>query len=133
MKAVAKICCLLLTASAIRMLPDERIAIPTEKEIAELEAARAEAAKVKKNPQQNLIDQIRSDMDQINQDLSFGVSFSQNQRNKNASNLCTKIANSIIDYTNKLIKAVDTQPDEAITEQIAHNIGVLIFYDVQLE
>ena len=55
-------------------------------------------------------------MDQINQDLSFGVSFSQNKRNEAAQKLCTKIANSIIDYTNKLIKAVDVKPDDIWNE-----------------
>ena len=117
----------------ITTLPDTRPTTPTEKEIAEHEKARREAAKVSKNPQQPLIESITSDMQAINNDLSFGVSFSQKPRNEHAKKLCAKIANSIIDYTNKLIKAIDKSPDEAMTEQIAHNIGVFIFHDVQLE
>ena len=69
-------------------------------------------------------------MKQINDDMSFGVSFSQKARNDHAKKLCTKISNAIIEYTNKLLKAIDKTPDDAMTEQIAHNIGVFVFHDV---
>ena len=55
------------------------------------EAARAEAAKVKKNPQSALLASIRADLEQINKDLSFGVSFSQGKRNDHAKELVTKV------------------------------------------
>jgi len=76
---------------------------------------------------------IKDDLEAINNDMSFGVSFSQKARNDHAKALCSKIASGIIDYETKLIKAIESKPDEAMTEQIAHNIGVLVFYDVQLE
>ena len=39
------------SALKVKMLPDVRPHTPTEKEISDLEKARSEAAKVKKNPQ----------------------------------------------------------------------------------
>lgn len=117
----------------VQTLPDVRADTVTEKDIAAHEAARAEAAKVKKNPQAALLQSIRADLEQINYDLSFGVSFSQNSRNNRARALCTKISNAIKDYANKLITTVDKSPNDALTEQNAHNIASLIFYDVQLE
>jgi hypothetical protein len=32
-----------------------------------------------------------------------------------------------------LISTVEVAPDEALTEQNAHNLAAMIFYDVQLE
>lgn len=117
----------------VQTLPDVRADTVTEADIAAHEKARAEAAKVKKNPQAGLLQSIRTDLESINYDLSFGVSFSQNPRNNRARALCTKIANAIKDYSSKLITTVDKAPDDALTEQNAHNIASLIFYDVQLE
>jgi hypothetical protein len=117
----------------VQTLPDVRADTVTEKDIAAHEAARAEAAKVKKNPQAALLQSIRADLEEINYDISFGVSFSQNNRNNRARALCTKIANAIKDYASKLITAVDKAPNDALTEQNAHNIASMIFYDVQLE
>ena len=65
--------------------------------------------------------------------MSFGVSYSQNKRNDHGQALCTKVANAIVTYTNKLIEVINKQSDESLTEQNAHNIAVLIFQDVQLE
>lgn len=117
----------------VQTLPDARADTVTEKDIAAHEAARAEAAKVKKNPQASLLQSIRTDLESINYDISFGVSFSQNTRNNRAKALATKISNAIKDYANKLIGTVDKSPNEALTEQNAHNIASMIFYDVQLE
>jgi hypothetical protein len=117
----------------IQTLPDQRADTVTEKDIAAHETARADAAKVKKNPQASLLQSIKTDLESINYDLSFGVSFSQNTRNNRAKSLTVKIANAIKDYSNKLISTVDKSPDEALTEQNAHNIASMIFYDVQLE
>jgi len=72
-----------------------RPATPTEADIAAHEAARAEAAKVKKNPQQTLLASMKTDLEQINKDMSFGVSFSQTKRNDHARELCTKVSNAI--------------------------------------
>ena len=47
--------------------------------------------------------------------------------------LVTKVSNAIIDYTNKLIGVTNSQPNESLTEQNAHNIAAMIFYDVQVE
>ena len=117
----------------VQTLPDVRADTVTEKDIAAHEAARAEAAKVKKNPQAALLQSIKADLEEINYDTSFGVSFSQNARNNRARALCTKIANAIKDYATKLITVVDQAPNDALTEQNAHNIASMIFYDVQLE
>merc|ERR1712064_59433 len=69
----------------------------------------------------------------INTDMSFGVSYSQTKRNDTARDLCSKVATSILDYSNKLIGKVESGPNETLTEQNAHNIAAIIFYDVQLQ
>ena len=56
---------------------------------------------------------IKTDLEQINKDLSFGVSFSQGTRNDHGRDLCTKIGNSIVNYTNKLIDLIDKKPGKA--------------------
>ena len=38
-----------------------------------------------------------------------------------------------MDYSNKLISKVESGPNETLTEQNAHNIAAIIFYDVQLQ
>jgi len=65
--------------------------------------------------------------------MSFGISFSQSVRNTHAQELCVKVGNAIMDYSKKLIETVDKSPNESLTEQNAHNIASMIFYDVQLE
>ena len=66
---------------------------------------------------------IKTDLEQINKDLSFGVSFSQGTRNDHGRDLCIKIGNSIVNYTNKLIDLIDKKPDEALTEMNEHTIS----------
>ena len=117
----------------VQTLPDVRADTVTEKDIEAHEKARSDAAKVKKNPQAGLLQSIRTDLETINYDLSFGVSFSQNTRNNRAKAAATKISNAIKEYAKKLIDTVNKSPDDALTEQNAHNIASLIFYDVQLE
>lgn len=117
----------------VQTLPDVRADTVTEADIVAHEKARSDAAKVKKNPQAGLLQSIRTDLESINYDLSFGVSFSQNTRNNRAKALTTKISNAIKEYAKKLIDTVNKSPDDALTEQNAHNIASLIFYDVQLE
>ena len=116
----------------IATLPDVRADTVADADIEAHESARAEAAKVKKNPQQALLNSIRADLEQINKDLSFGVSFSQGARNEHAKELCTKAGSAILDYANKLIAKVESASDETLTEQNAHNIAAMIFYDVQV-
>jgi hypothetical protein len=43
------------------------------------------------------------------------------------------VATAILDYSNKLISKVESGPNETLTEQNAHNIAQVIFYDVQLQ
>merc|ERR1711939_391333 len=86
-------------AVKISTLPDVRPDTVTEEDIAAHEAARNEAAKVKKNPQAALLASIKTDLEQINKDMSFGVSFSQTKRNDHARELCQKVATAIMDYT----------------------------------
>jgi len=117
----------------IQTLPDARADSVTEADIAAHETARAEAAKVKKNPQSSLLHTIKTDLETISNDTSFGVSYSQSARNTHAKELCVKISNAIQDYSKKLISTVDKSPNDALTEQNAHNIASMIFYDVQLE
>ena len=127
----------LLFASAeaihIQTLPDVRDDTVADADIAAHEAARKEAALVKKNPQTALLDSIRADLEQINKDLSFGVSFSQSARNDHARELVTKASNAILGYANALIAKVNSASDETLTEQNAHNIAAMIFYDVQVQ
>ncbi len=117
----------------VSTLPDVRADTVADADIAAHETAREEAAKVKKNPQQTLLNSIRTDLEQINKDLSFGVSFSQGARNEHAKELVTKAGASILDYANKLIAKVESASDETLTEQNAHNIAAMIFYDVQVQ
>ena len=114
-------------------LPDVRDETVADADIAAHEAARAEAAKVKKNPQFSLLTTVKADLEQINTDLSFGISFSQTRRNDHARELCTKVATAIKDYSGALLTQVETGPNETLTEQNAHNIASMIFYDVQLQ
>ena len=117
----------------VSTLPDVRPDTVADSDIAAHEAARAEAAKVKKNPQAALLASIKADLEAVNTNMSFGVSYSQTKRNDSARDLCTKVGTSILDYANKLIGKVEAGPNETLTEQNAHNIAAIIFYDVQLQ
>ena len=117
----------------VSTLPDVRADTVADTDIAAHEAARAEAAKVKKNPQAALLASIKADLEAINTDMSFGVSYSQTKRNDTGRDLCNKVATAILDYSNKLIGKVESGPNETLTEQNAHNIAAIIFYDVQLQ
>ena len=117
----------------VSTLPDVRADTVADADIAAHEAARAEAAKVKKNPQAALLASIKADLEAVNTDMSFGVSYSQTKRNDTARDLCTKGGASILDYATKLIAKVESGPNETLTEQNAHNIAAIIFYDVQLQ
>merc|ERR1712139_615411 len=102
----------------VSTLPDVRADTVSDEDIAAHEAARAEAAKALKNPQNTVLATIKTDLDQISKDLSFGVSYSQSTRNDHARTLCT---------------TVEAGPNETMTEQNAHNIAAMIFYDVQVQ
>ena len=60
----------------VSTLPDVRSDTVSDADIAAHEAARAEAAKVKKNPQAALLASIKADLEAINTNMSFGVSYS---------------------------------------------------------
>merc|ERR1712194_418517 len=117
----------------VSTLPDVRADTVSDTDIAAHEAARQEAAKVKKTPQAALLASIKADLEAINNDMSFGVSYSQTKRNDTGRDLCSKVATAILDYSSKLITKVETGPNETLTEQNAHNIAAIIFYDVQLQ
>ena len=117
----------------VSTLPDVRADTVSDEDIAAHEAARAEAAKVLKNPQNAVLATIKTDLDQISKDLSFGVSYSQSTRNDHARTLCTKVATAITDYATNLLATVEAGPNETMTEQNAHNIAAMIFYDVQVQ
>merc|ERR1711907_322960 len=117
----------------VSTLPDVRADTVSDEDIAAHEAARAEAAKVLKNPQNTVLATIKTDLDQISKDLSFGVSYSQSTRNDHARTLCTKVATAITDYATNLLTTVEAGPNETMTEQNAHNIAAMIFYDVQVQ
>jgi len=105
----------------------------SDADIAAHEAARSEAARVKKNPQAALLASIKADLEAINTNMSFGVSYSQTKRNDTARDLCTKVGASVLGYATNLIAKVESGPNETLTEQNAHNIAAVIFYDVQLQ
>ena len=117
----------------VSTLPDVRADTVSDADIAAHEAARQEAAKVKKNPQAALLASIKADLEAVNTNMSFGVSYSQTKRNDTARDLCTKVGSAILDYATKLIAKVEGGPNETLTEQNAHNIAAVIFYDVQLQ
>merc|ERR1712083_203380 len=100
----------------VSTLPDVRADTVSDTDIAAHEAARAEAAKVKKNPQAALLASMKADLEAINTNMSFGVSYSQTKRNDNARELCTKAATAIEDYATKLISKVESSPNETLTE-----------------
>jgi hypothetical protein len=75
---------------------------------------------------------MKTDLDQISKDLSFGISFSQTKRNDHARELCTKVATSVMDYSSNLLTTTEAGPEETLTEQNAANLASVIFYDVQL-
>ena len=70
---------LFASADALRLdtLPDERADKVADADIAAHEAAREEAAKVKKNPQASLLQAVKADLEIIDKDLQNGVSFAQ--------------------------------------------------------
>lgn len=117
----------------VSTLPDVRADTVSDEDIAAHEAARAEAAKVLKNPQASVLATIKTNLDQISKDLSFGVSYSQSTRNDHARALCTTVATAITAYATNLLSTVEAGPNETMTEQNAHNIAAMIFYDVQLQ
>merc|ERR1712115_350696 len=96
----------------VATLPDVRADTVADADIAAHEAARAEAAKVKKNPQAALLASIKADLEAVNTNMSFGVSYSQTKRNDNARDLCSKVGASILDYATKLISKVEGGPNE---------------------
>ena len=70
---------LFASSDALRLdtLPDERADKVADADIAAHEAAREEAAKVKKNPQASLLQAVKADLEIIDKDLQNGVSFAQ--------------------------------------------------------
>ena len=117
----------------VSTLPDVRDDTVADADIAAHEAARAEAAKVKKNPQNDMFETVRKNLDQINKDMSFGISYSQTSRNEHARGLCADTAALLLAYANAIIAKTESGPNESLTEQNAHNIARAIFYDVQLQ
>jgi len=118
--------------SLVQTLPDEREPVVSEADIAAKEASRAKMAEVKKNPQASLLASVKKDLDEIDKNVSFGVSFSQGPRNDKARQLCVQIGDRIKEYATKMVTKIEASPVEAITEQNASNIATLIFDDVQL-
>jgi hypothetical protein len=117
----------------VATLPDVRADTVSDEDIAAHEAARGEAAKIKKNPQAELLATVKADLDQISKDLSFGVSYSQEKRNDHARTLCTKVATAILGYADGITAQVEASTNESMTEMNAHNISAFIFYDVQVQ
>ena len=117
----------------IQTLPDERAETISDEDIAAHEEARAEAAKVAVNPANEFFASVRANLDQINKDMSFGISYSQRTRNEAARDLCTTTADLIKTYADRMIEKTEAGPNETLTEQNAHNIAATIFFDVQLQ
>ena len=117
----------------LQTLPDERAETISDEDIAAHESARAEAAKVAVNPANEFFASVRENLDQINKDMSFGISYSQRTRNEAARDLCTTTADLIKTYADRMIQKTESGPNETLTEQNAHNIAATIFFDVQLQ
>merc|ERR1719454_315948 len=117
----------------IQTLPDERAETVSDEEIADHESAREEAAKVAVNPANEFFASVRANLDQINKDMSFGISYSQRTRNEHARDLATSTSTLIKDYAQQMIDKTESGPNETLTEQNAHNIAASIFFDVQLQ
>merc|ERR1712072_1002900 len=96
----------------IQTLPDERPETVSDEEIAEHEAAREEAAKVAVNPANEFFASVRANLDQINKDMSFGISYSQRSRNEHARDLCTSTATLIKDYADEMLAKTEAGPNE---------------------
>ena len=114
-------------------LPDVRPEIPTEADIQAHENARSEAAKIQYNWYAWDHRWTEHLLDQINEDVSFGISFSQSKRNDRARHTCEDLAGWIKYATNEFIRKVEGKPEGALNEQDSHNIASLIFQDVRLE
>jgi len=117
----------------VATLPDVRDDTVADADIAAHEVAREEAAKVKKNPQNDMFETVRKNLDIINKDMSFGISYSQTGRNEHARGVCADTAALLLAYANAVIAKTESGPNESLTEQNAHNIAKAIFYDVQLQ
>ena len=100
----------------VSTLPDVRADTVSDEDIAAHESARAEAAKIKKNPQAELMATVKNDLDQISKDLSFGVSYSQQKRNDHARALCNKVATAILGYADGITTQVEAKTNEMMTE-----------------
>ena len=117
----------------VQTLPDERAATVSDADIASHENARSEAAKIKPNPERDFFQYVHKTLDQINKDMSFGVSFSQTKRNDHARSLCTELAGELKYYAKTVVDTVNSGPNETITEANAHNMAQALFFDVQLQ
>ena len=117
----------------LQTLPDERPETISDADIAAHEAAREEAAKVAVNPANEFFGSVRANLDQINKDMSFGISYSQRARNEHARELATTTSGLIKTYADQMIAKTEAGPNETLTEQNAHNIAATIFFDVQLQ
>lgn len=117
----------------VSTLPDVRDDTVADADIAAHEVARAEAAKVKKNPQNEMFETVRQNLDIINKDMSFGISYSQTSRNEHARGVAADTAALLLAYANAVIAKTESGPNESLTEQNAHNIAKAIFFDVQLQ
>ena len=117
----------------LQTLPDERAETISDTDIAAHESARAEAAKVAVNPANEFFATVRGNLDQINKDMSFGISYSQRARNEHARETATTTSGLIKTYADSMIAKTESGPNETLTEQNAHNIAATIFFDVQLQ
>jgi hypothetical protein len=118
----------------VTTLPDARQEVPTEADIAAHENARREAAKVQISWEQDL-SYPRELLKRINEDLSFGVSFSQQARNDRARQNCIQVANGFKSAANRYITKAESGngAENVLTEADNHTISGILFLDVQLE
>ena len=117
----------------VATLPDVRSETPTEADIAAHERARRDAARVRWNRFSWTANEFKQELDEVNKDLSFGVSYSQKARNDDARERLEDLAKGVEWVSEYFQRRANGSPEGGLNEEDAHNIATMIFYDVQVE
>merc|ERR1719503_277357 len=116
----------------VSTLPDVRADTVADTDIAAHEAARAEAAKVKKNPQAALLASIKADLEAINTNMSFGVATLSLRETTLSETCATRFPLRF--WTTLTSSSARLNPDQ--TRSLLSRTPTtspIIFYDVQLQ
>jgi len=91
----------------------------SDEDIAALDSARAEAAKVQKNPLFDVLFNIKNYLEEATEKLADG-------NLDHAKNLIGKATDGINDYCTQLIAKIEVNPNEVLTEEDAYNIRAMV-------